>query len=436
MHPIVGTGLARRLCVGLTHSQVLTLARQTKFCRRRPKKIAPWLFLLGCCQWAFQPRPSLRMAASLLGVLGRTTVSKQALAKRSNPAAVEFVRQLLQRLLQQVACSSRALPPRAFAGFRRVLLQDSTAVALPARLAAEFPGSRNGRAAAQAMLKIQTVYDLLAEQFVQFGLTPFTTNDQAAAADICQLAQRGDLVVRDLGYFVLDALRQCVQQGIYFLSRLWVGTTVLSADGQQELDLLGKLRRDGFVDTEVCLGQQQKLRVRLVALPVPEAVANERRRRARHNRDRRCPPSAKRLLLLGWDLFITNVGEEVWPARLVGRIYGLRWRIEIVFKSWKSHFHLETFPCASGQRIQLLIWARLLVITLFYSWLAGPPPQDGLPARSLLKLAAIFDSYFVALLVCSTGTDLPQRIRLQIDYHCRYEKRRRLSYPQRLGSLS
>ena len=46
-------------------------------------------------------------------------------------------------------------------------------------------------------------------------------------------------------------------------------------------------------------------------------------------------------------------------------IYGVRWRIEIVFKSWKSHFKIHAFDYRIPLQVELLIYAKLIYITLF-----------------------------------------------------------------------
>jgi len=60
------------------------------------------------------------------------------------------------------------------------------------------------------------------------------------------------------------------------------------------------------------LAGEEKVRVRLVAEPVSAAVANERRRKARQNRDQRVKPSPDRLFLPGRNVcvFLTNVARK------------------------------------------------------------------------------------------------------------------------------
>jgi hypothetical protein len=436
MQSLCSVVLSSRLTSAGPPAQWLALARQTLFCRRQPKKIDPVAFLLGLCLWAAQPIPSLRRAAAFIGLYAGRTISKQNIAKRFRAPAVCFVRAALAVILARQAQRSARLPQGVFARFRRLLVQDSTAVGLPATLAAQFPGNANGRGQALAVLKIQCIYDVLAERFVQWYLTSFRVNDQQAAADILALVQRDDLVIRDLGYFSLEALQQLAKRGAYFLSRLWQGVHLWTTNYHQPLDLLGALQRDGWLDVEVQLGDTAQLPVRLVAVPVPEAVAQARRRKARQNRDQRHPPSARRLRLMGWDLFITNVPATVWSTRTVRQVYGVRWRIEIVFKSAKSHFHLEAVPRASAVEVELLIWARLLLITLWQGWLGAYQEAHHDPPLSLLKTAEFFDLFCPVLLLAPVGAALVSRWYGQVRYHCRYEKRRRLNFVQKLQMLS
>jgi hypothetical protein len=58
----------------------------------------------------------------------------------------------------------------------------------------------------------------------------------------------------------------------------------------------------------------------------------------------------------GWEIFVTNVSRMIWtPPRDVSNAYGLRWRIEIIFKAWKSHFKLTHLTNGSKNYIVALI---------------------------------------------------------------------------------
>jgi hypothetical protein len=75
----------------------------------------------------------------------------------------------------------------------------------------------------------------------------------------------------------------------------------------------------------------------LVKARMPEAIVNERRRRARAAAKKQgYTPSQAHLMLLAWNLFIPNVPATVGLPKTVGIAYALRWQVELGFRAWKS----------------------------------------------------------------------------------------------------
>jgi len=388
---------------------------------------------------AFCSKCSFNTLAATLGLLSGQPVSKQALAKRFTGSCVEFVRHALFCALGSVANVARARQSGAFECFGRVLIQDSTALQLHPRLASAFPGSRNQSNRKHAIAKIQATYDLLAERFVHFALTAFTRNDQAASQDILDLARPGDLILRDLGYFVLSVFTQLHQRGAFFLSRRRYQVALLNENGQP-FELLWQLRRHGRLDTALFMGQKQRMPVRLIAVPLPQEQADARRRKAKQNRDRRAKPSKEYLALLGWEIFVTNVSAEIWSAETACQIYGLRWRIEIIFKAWKSHFRLADLPAGSDAQVQTMLYARLLFICIFQTFF-GLMADYFLDAYgrslSLLRLTCFMAEHHWLIAPLTKTTNGATLIEALILKHCCYDKRtHRSSYPEDLRCLS
>jgi len=415
------------------------LARSSGFRRRKPKKLTPSLFLQAACLLVTLPAASYRRWAGLIGLLGQCTLSKQALFERMTDRAATFLKSILQALLSSLTTPRDWTVPTSLRHFGRVLLQDSTALRLSEKLARWFPGPSNQRGAQGAMLKIQTCYDLLAQSFVQFSLSSYRRNDQAASPDVLPLLQAGDLIIRDLGYFVLEVLEQITAAKAYFLSRLRLGVAIWESDGCTPVNLWARLRKAGSLDIQCTLGDK-RVPVRLVAIPVPAAVANKRRRQARQNRDRRCPPSAQRLALMGWSIYITNVPRTLWVAQTVAETYGLRWRIETIFKSWKSHFALAQVPAGSQAQVESFIYAKLIFITLFQvcfwqRWLVETPSEKQL-ALSLLKVAEAVQSFLLVLVLSHLGIDPNLAWEELVGTHCRYERRRRRHFMQDVQWIS
>ena len=237
-----------------------------------------------------------------------------------------------------------------------------------------------------------------------------------------------DLLVRDLGYFATAVLQRIDQLGAFFLSRLHANATLYEKDGRSPFDLLDALRRQGRLDRRLRLGPAG-LEVRVVAVPVPAAIAADRRGKARREAGR-SQPSARRLALLNWEIFITNVPTSVWSPRQVVQIYGLRWRIEIVFKAWKSHLHLRVLPqTGSALEIQAMVCAKLIFITLFDVCFWRPlllaTCASKVPLASLLNLADLVAHALLTLVLEELEIRLRPLLHQQIQAHARHDKRRR-----------
>lgn len=408
------------------------LARTTGFLRRRSKKITPAGFLRTACLFALQNGGSLAGFAQLWALQFQQTLSKQAVQKRFCQTTMRFMEAVLQSVLAGLI-QPAALPSLWQNRFGRILLQDSTCLSLPLKLAALFPGGTNQHHRRQAGLKIQATLDLLKNQWTTFQLTPATVNDQKASPEILSTLRPGDLLIRDLGYLVLDVLRQIEQKGAYFLSRWRYGIQVFADPAGKPMSLLSCLRESGPVwEQSVWLGKE-KLPVRLIAVRLPAAVAAQRRRKARYNHDRLIRHSVDYFELLGWNILFTNAPATLLSAAEVVELYSLRWRIETVFKAWKTHFRLNLLTEVSLNQLLVILLGKLIWICWFsIQWtnLAATGLQV-----SLLKLAHW--SAQLATVFCLPGHQFdPQFLRTHLSYYCCYEKRKdRRNFLQKCAGL-
>lgn len=164
-----------------------------------------------------------------------------------------------------------------------------------------------------------------------------------------------------------------------------------------------------------------------------------RRRQARANRDHRLKPDHAYLEALGWAIFIPNIERPTMSLEQAVELYRLRWRIETVCKSWKTNFRLAQAPQqVSPEQLFCLLIGRLIYCVLFevlssHGWLAAqsqPPP---------LRHHKLAEWYWLALpvdLLAQAIAGDPRAWARQINCHCRYEKRTRLNFIQRLTFLT
>jgi len=402
---------------------VEALARQSGFLERSPRKIPILKFLEAVLALAPESDLSLEHIASVIGLAADTTYSKQALSQRLDHPLQPFLARLITALFGQL--SQEVQTNLALAPFQRVLLHDSTVEKLPSHLAHLFPGSGNQHGQNCAALKIQWVCDLKNSSALQVSLSGFTRNDQAAAPDILDVAQPGDLVIRDLGYLTSQVLAQFVQRLIFFLTRYKHGIHLYDPPTGQPLDLPRLLSTQRCLDRQVLLGPE-RAPMRLVALPVPEEVANLRRHRAKNSAQRRhrSAPSQMHLFLMGWNIFLTNVPASIWSPKNLVAVYRLRWRVEIVFKTWKSHLGLRRLNCRTAALVQLSVMTKLLFCVMVCQICDVLELHCAADEHvSLLRLGHILSQCACWFSATMLGLSVSQWLKFYLTHHALYEHR-------------
>jgi len=288
-------------------------------------------------------------------------------------------------------------------------------------------------------MKIQPVMDLKRDQYVSFELTPYTENDQSKTLDILDEVTPGDLILRDLGYFSITSLMGIEQKGGYFVTRHFHRTRLFTFDGKR-INLLRILKKKGAIDTTVLMGSDDRFPVRLVATLVPADVAAERRAKAKNNRDRRALPSKEQLALMGWEIMITNISKEDLKAADVYHLYELRWRIENVFKVWKSYFKMsEVPPRTSVQQLECLVYSRLIALTVFHenTWTSLRIRLDAknqAQSLSLIKVAQIV-TQCEPLITLAIQLGEKDVVLENLEKHGLYDKRKRQKFQAILDEM-
>lgn len=412
---------------------LLQIARKTGFVLRSPRKLHPFAFLGSCLLSLNSGSPHLRFQSIFAGLLAQTTLSKQALHQRMGDASCRFMEAVLAYLF------SRQISVKNIShSFGRILIADSTCVSLPQSHRTLFPGPSNASVDG-ACVRIQGLFELISEQFLDFKITPFTRNDQAASGDLLPFLKPRDLVLRDLGYFSLKTFAAIEEMGAFFLSRWRYATCLLDPTTKKPINLLELLKQQGSLDIPVFIGKEHTLPVRLVALPLPPQVADAKRRKANQDRDRRVNHSKEYMALLSWNIFITNANSKILPVEKISIFYSMRWRVETIFKSWKSHLHLNSLSLVGKRQIKTLLCAHLIHSVLLHQ--SMPPSHINNPiagSLSLIKLAQFYAWILPILLLSSFNLIQTSLCFLpQINRHCSYEKRKRKNFlNQKISCLS
>jgi Transposase DDE domain len=331
--------------------------------------------------------------AAQLGVL----VTPEAVEKRFTDKLVAHLRKSLEHVLKHALAAEPTVVP-LLEKFTAVEIGDSTTVSLPDEYEAEFPGCGGKTGSGKAAVKLQVAWEIRTGSLSKLVVQPGRHSDAKSVA-IDDPVTPGSLTIRDLGYFCLKRFRSIGQQEAYWISRWQQGTTVLDAKGQP-VDLLDFLRNQPTgepVDVSILLGLAERLPCRLIAVRVPQEIANRRRQAAyekaqKHGR----VPTQDHLDWCEWTVFVTNGLDDLLTWKEVVVLYRTRWQIELLFKLWKSHNHLATSrEHVTGVERMALFWAKLIGVVLQHWLLLTSTWAE--PRRSHWKAAQVIRAWIVTL---------------------------------------
>jgi hypothetical protein len=168
----------------------------------------------------------------------------------------------------------------------------------------------------------------------------------------------------DLGYFSLKLLADFSSKGVYWLTRLKSNCVLYDKENKrwQLVDFLNAQPADE-IDQTILLGADKRLECRLIAVRLPEKIANQRRRKIRADaREKGRTPSKRRLALADWIIYATNAPPDLLNLSEALVLARARWQIELLFRLWKNHGKIDSWRTEKPWRILCELYAKLLAM--------------------------------------------------------------------------
>lgn len=168
----------------------------------------------------------------------------------------------------------------------------------------------------------------------------------------------------DLGYASQANAVAIVQNGGLFLFKANVATTFVAPDGNK-VNLAGILKeKPQAFEIPVVVGG---VTLRLVGRRIPEEQANRAIQKSREKRRKDGRPgdiSEWRKLAANYLLFITNLPADEFPVTRLIVLYKVRWRVELVFKTWKSLLQVNVIRTAKQHRVECEVYGKLIMAVM------------------------------------------------------------------------
>ncbi|PFB13678.1 IS4 family transposase [Bacillus cereus] len=358
------------------------LARDVGFVQRTSKYQAKDLVAL--CVWMSQnvAKTSLTQLCSCLEASTEVLISPEGLNQRFNATAVQFLQQLLAELLNQKLSSTKLISSPYTSIFKRIRILDSTAFQLPDVFSSVYPGA--GGCSHTAGVKIQLEYDLLSGQFLHIHTGSGKQHDRTYGSLCAPTVAANDLCIRDLGYFHLKDLQYIQDKKAYYISRIKSNTRIYQKNSTPDYFQDGRIKKGAEyiqIDMEVLMnslqpgqtceifdafvGMTDKVPTRVI---VHRLTKEQQQKRLQDQTVRekkkgmKYSPRSKRLS--GINVYMTNTPTDIVPMGQVHDWYSLRWQIEILFKTWKSFFHIHHCKKIKRERLECHLYGQLIAILL------------------------------------------------------------------------
>jgi len=264
-------------------------------------------------------------------------ITAQALSKRlSQKSTVNFLKLSFIKILNfQLNNCFKNKYGELLSKFSAIKIEDSTSFQLDEKLKKSFKGT--GGAASKSAMKLNTCIDIVTNTITHMDISSGIIADQRISTNLEKSVKKGELLIRDLGYFSIKSIQKMIALGVYFLSRLQKGILLFSNSSEMPLDLYKflkqKTRNDKTIDQDLLISED-RVPIRLIAIKVPQKVKEQRI--SKFKKTRKKPPSQDYIEWCGYSIFVTNIPREWFSAKNIIIIYKIRWQIELFFKVLKQ----------------------------------------------------------------------------------------------------
>lgn len=297
------------------------------------------------------------------------SMSKQALDKRLNAKAAKFLKQILEDLLEINLLGNVVNPVLStFAGINVI---DATSFQLPDKLETHYKGFGGG--ATSSGVKTQYQIEITTGDTIGIEVVSATSSD--TKTELID-PKKDTLQLFDLGYICFDLLKKIAHNEAYYLSRIKYGTRIWIRSEKATcespvFDLLDwdkqirKMRVGQIQELTVYIGSEKEIETRLIIEKVPPELAKQKRRKLKTDKvNKRKNLSKGRLAFCELNVFITNTCSVQVLKEDARMIYGLRWQIEIYFKTWKSYMNIDKIQNMNANRFNCTHYGTLIYIIL------------------------------------------------------------------------
>lgn len=272
---------------------------------------------------------SLRTTAGVLTALG-TEISDQAVSDRLS-GCVAWLSAMLKQMLP-------ALPTSGVSaiGGRWLLIDGSTV---------QVAGARG------TSYRIHLGWDWISHQIVEMRITDVQTGESLKLYEI----RAGDVAIADRGYARFNDLKYVLERGAEVIIRYAPHLLPLVDEAGKQVKVADELwaSQATMISQKVAMKKdqdKQELYLHCFRLPPEIAAKAKRKKKAKAKKEGR-QLKKETLEYAEWTMILTSFRPEQVSGAQIGKIYRLRWQIEIVIKRLKSVLEIDNLRARLGSKL-------------------------------------------------------------------------------------
>jgi|WetSurMetagenome_2_1015567.scaffolds.fasta_scaffold98020_3 hypothetical protein len=360
-------------------------AIETGFVKRKRKITGSKFIQTLVFGWLDNPDATLEELTQT-GVKVGLDISPQGLDKRFTKESSEFLYKVLEEVLK-VTINTEPVGIPVLQRFKGVYLQDTSTVVLPDEFSGIWKGC-GGSSPENTSSSVKLHFRLdISNGSLSGQLQSGREHDRSHELD---KLPSGSLWLRDLGYSSLKEYSQLNIDGVYHLSKVKSSYGLYDEEGRK-WDLVDFLEKHCKTDTDtldrkVYLGFNERYECRMLAIRVPNSVAELRRGKLKSEAKKKGKKVSERSLrLASWTVLCTNIPYELLTLQEAMTLIRIRWQIELLFKLWKSEGHIDESRSQDSWRVLCELYAKLIGMVIHH-WIMLTGTWQR-PNRSIVKIS-------------------------------------------------
>jgi len=260
------------------------------------------------------------------------------------PELVELMREVADRVFKHWVNDALEYTKESFSQFDEILIQDGSSIRVDRSLKDIYPGRFSNTC--PAAIELHVTLNLKKGCFEQSSITPDSFSERNELPTLDSL--KGQLLLADRGYYSAKYIKALDEIGGYFVLRakglktipvslalLLNGKNLIKKNTVKLCELMAILPKNDLIDMDVEIGGH------------PSRLVGYWSKKEKQ-----------------YTFLVTNLSRERFDANEIGKLYRLRWQVELLFKECKSYNNLRGFQTSNGRLQESLIWASLIATTL------------------------------------------------------------------------